>query len=429
MHLRRVHIRNLRSIDELEWKLPEGAQGPGWHVVLGDNGSGKSTFLQAIAIALIGPQQLPALRQSWHGWLRRGASEAVVDLDLCPVTLPSIRPVGVRLALVQREGESEGEAVEISVSPASKDYSQTRNSGNIWSPWVAGGWFSASYGPFRRFSGGDPALEELFTSNPKLARHLSLFGEAVALTEALRWLQSLRFTQLENADSVESKLLEQVKTLINQPGFLPNEVQLQEVSSKKVTFIDGNGVEVPIQDLSDGYRSILSMTLELIRQISIWSSGEHVFTSDGSVVQAAGTVLIDEIDAHLHPTWQRTVGHWFRRYFPNIQFIVTTHSPLICQASEEGSVFVLPRQGTDEHGEMVKGVPLSRLLYGDVMDAYSTGVFGDGVTRSVAAQEKLQRLAELNAAEAERTLDEAERHEQEDLRQIMATSAGVVSAL
>lgn len=312
------------------------------------------------------------------------------------------------------------------MSPASAHYAQTRNSGNIWGPWVAGGWFSASYGPFRRFTGGDPALEELFTSNPKLARHLSLFGEAVALTEALRWLQNLRFTQLENADSVESKLLEQVKSLINQPGFLPNDVRLHEVSSKKVTFIDGNGVEVPIQDLSDGYRSILSMTLELVRQICLWTSGEHVFASDGSVVQAAGTVLIDEIDAHLHPTWQRTVGHWFRRYFPNVQFIVTTHSPLICQAAEVGSVFVLPQQGSDNHGGMVEGVALSRLLYGDVMDAYSTGVFGDGETRSDAAQQKLLRLAELNAAEAERPLDATERREQDELRQIMANSASVV---
>jgi energy-coupling factor transporter ATP-binding protein EcfA2 len=416
MHLRRVHIRNLRSIDELEWRLPEDARGPGWHVVLGDNGSGKSTFLQAIAIALIGPQQLPALRQSWHGWLRRDEDEAIVDLDLCPVDPSSLRPVGVRLARAQSEGESEEEVVELSASPTSEPYSHTRNSGNIWGPWVAGGWFSASYGPFRRFSGGDPAQEELFTSNPKLARHLSLFGEAVALTEALRWLQSLRFAQLEDVDSAESKLLEQVKTLINQPGFLPNDARLHDVSSKKVTFLDGNGVEVPIQDLSDGYRSILSMTLELIRQLSLWAPADHVFTADGGMVQSAGTVLIDEIDAHLHPTWQRTIGHWFLRYFPNLQFIVTTHSPLICQAAERGSVYVLPRQGTEEQGQMVEGVALSRLLYGDVMDAYSTGVFGDGVTRSVAAQEKLQRLAELNAAEAARPLDPAEQREHTGVR-------------
>lgn len=427
MHLRRIHIRNLRSIGELEWKLPDDAKGPGWHVVLGDNGAGKSTFLQAIAIALIGPKELPALRQSWHGWLKRDAEEAVVDLVLSPAEPSSTRPAGVRFLRVQRAGESEGETVELSASAASEAYAQTRNAGNLWGPWVAGGWFSASYGPFRRFAGGDPAQEELFTSNPKLARHLSLFGEAVALTEALRWLQSLRFAQLEDVNSPDSKLLERVKALINQPEFLPNEVRLHEISSKKVSFVDGNGAEVSIQDLSDGYRSILSMTLELVRQLSLWIPGEQVFAKEGSHVEAAGTVLIDEIDAHLHPTWQRTVGHWFRRTFPNIQFIVTTHSPLICQAAEGGSVFVLPRPGSDDQGHMVEGVELNRLLYGDVMDAYSTGAFGDGTTRSEAALEKLERLAELNTTEGERALSEAEQREQETLRQIMPNAASKAS--
>lgn len=431
MHLRRIHLQNIRSIEELVWELPDDADGPGWHVILGDNGAGKSTVLRAVALALIGPKEAPALRQPWKGWLRRGATEASIDLDLYPAMEPVPRgpgrPVGVCLSLVRsaQEPPSEEESVEISFSPRSAQYAQTRNSGNVWSASVIGGWFSASYGPFRRFAGGDPAQEELASSNPKLARHLSLFGEAVALTEGPRWLQSLRFKQLETPDSAESRLLERIKTLINQPGFLPHEVHLQDVSSTGVTFLDGSGVEVPIQDLSDGYRSILSMTLELIRQMAMWMSSPdtHLFSPDGGLVQASATVLIDEIDAHLHPTWQRTIGHWFRRYFPNVQFIVTTHSPLICQAADVGSVFLLPRPGTDERGEMLRGDRLRRLLYGNVLDAYSTGVFGEGVTRSEAAQAKLQRLAQLNTAEGDRQLSEAELSEQEELRRVMPTAA------
>ena len=51
---------------------------------------------------------------------------------------------------------------------------------------------------------------------------------------------------------------------------------------------------------------------------------------------APGVVLIDEVDAHLHPTWQRRIGLWFREHFPKLQFIVSTHSPLICQAATVG---------------------------------------------------------------------------------------------
>ncbi|MEZ4363859.1 MAG: AAA family ATPase [Kofleriaceae bacterium] len=154
-------------------------------------------------------------------------------------------------------------------------------------------------------------------------------------------------------------------------------------------------------------------------------AAEHLFSADGGVVQASATVLIDEVDAHLHPTWQRTIGQWLLRYFPNVQFLVTTHSPLICQAAEAGSVFLLPRPGSGESGEMLRGDRLQRLLYGNVLDAYSTGAFGEGVTRSDAALDKLERLAALNAAELQGQLSKQEQDEQDELRRIMPTAASV----
>lgn len=56
MLLRQIQIRNVRSIRSLDWELAESRPGAGWHVVVGDNGSGKSTFLRSAALALIGPR-------------------------------------------------------------------------------------------------------------------------------------------------------------------------------------------------------------------------------------------------------------------------------------------------------------------------------------------------------------------------------------
>src|SRR5438132_1106565 len=58
-----------------------------------------------------------------------------------------------------------------------------------------------------------------------------------------------------------------------------------------------------------------------------------------------GVVLIDEVDSHLHPEWQRQIGFWLKRHFPKMQFIVTTHSPLICQAADVKGLFHLPAPG------------------------------------------------------------------------------------
>ncbi|HEY0190395.1 MAG TPA: AAA family ATPase, partial [Kofleriaceae bacterium] len=195
-----------------------------------------------------------------------------------------------------------------------------------------------------------------------------------------------------------------------------------------VEFTDASGFKIDVLDLSDGYRSILSMTFDLIRQIAMTYGAEHVFSHDRSRVAPSGIVLVDEIDAHLHPSWQRTIGLWLCKHFPNMQFIVSTHSALVCQAAEVGSVYRLPHPGTDDPGGMVTGVALHRLLYGNVLDAYSTGVFGDGITRSDSGQDKLEQLAELNTRELVGELSDAEKQTQTELREILPTEASVAAS-
>ncbi len=80
MYLREIEITNLRALEKVKWTLPKDQTGPGWHVILGDNGSGKSSFLQAVALALIGPDEAPALRQNFRQWLRSGTERADINL-------------------------------------------------------------------------------------------------------------------------------------------------------------------------------------------------------------------------------------------------------------------------------------------------------------------------------------------------------------
>lgn len=416
MYVRRVNITNVRSIAELSWELPADVDGAGWHVILGDNGSGKSSFLRSIALVLIGADAAAGLRQSWADWIRSGADQSTINVAISP---PMSRSPGIPVTLALHRDSN-------SISTVGQ---YPRSLRNVWNHSAVGGWFCASYGPFRRFTGGDAEIEKLFQSQPYLARHLSLFGEAVALTEALSWLQSLKFKGLEGLS--EGSLLGPIMEFVNQPGFLPHGVRLQDVTSSGIVFADASGFTVPVQNLSDGYRSILSMTFELVRQMALTFGADGLFSSDHTAIAQPGVVIIDEVDAHLHPTWQRTIGVWFRKHFPRVQFIVSTHSPLICQAAEVGTVFRLPRPGADpaeDRGEMVDGLARNRLLYGNVLDAYGTGVFGDGVTRSDSALEKLERLAELNTQELVGSLSADERQAQSDLREMLPTDASATQA-
>lgn len=95
--------------------------------------------------------------------------------------------------------------------------------------------------------------------------------------------------------------------------------------------------EMIVDDLSDGFRSILSMVADLsYRMVRLNPQLE-----EQAVLETPGVVLIDEIDMHLHPLWQQTVLLDMQRAFPKVQFIVTTHSPQVLSSVPAESVRVL----------------------------------------------------------------------------------------
>ena len=132
-------------------------------------------------------------------------------------------------------------------------------------------------------------------------------------------------------------------------------------------------------------------------------------------IVAPGVVLIDEVDAHLHPNWQRDIGPWLCRLFPNVQFIVTTHSPFVCQQAIRGSIWKLPTPGTDEKFRRVEGEELARLIYGDALDALESAAIGVAHNRSAVAQEMMEELAALDRRQTRNTLAETDRRRRAEL--------------
>src|SRR3954463_13570210 len=80
MFIRRAIVSNVRSIQDLTWS--PGGDRAGWNVILGDNGAGKSSFLRALALCLVGPKEAVAARQDWNAWLRSGSKNGTVSIQL-----------------------------------------------------------------------------------------------------------------------------------------------------------------------------------------------------------------------------------------------------------------------------------------------------------------------------------------------------------
>jgi energy-coupling factor transporter ATP-binding protein EcfA2 len=159
-----------------------------------------------------------------------------------------------------------------------------------------------------------------------------------------------------------------------------------------IPMIIRRGVRLGINELSDGYQAVLVIIFDLILRYA------YLFSTLPDPLAGTATVIIDEVDLHLHVHWQRTVLRQLSTLFPGTQFVVTTHSPAVVQAAldDRHAIIVLrERQGT------VQAFPLSeraqrRLRYASIGSLFVDKLLFDAESRySVQVQtdeEEVQRL-------------------------------------
>jgi len=412
MYIKKVEIKNIRSIKEFTMEFPEGKEA-GWHVLIGDNGAGKTSVLQAIALVV--SDSLETADVSFYtslytrNWVRfnteAGTIKVSIEGDFLLDDHDNYNKSQNSINDQELEIRKEFWAVpnyKLSYLSEQKIKAQkSARQGDERKSVVKNGWFAASFGPLRRFGGGGGAnLSKMDISAPRIASHISLFGEDVAFPEVIEWLKDLDYRRL-NGDEVAAKMLKNIIDFVNLSKMLPNETVIDKITSDGIIFKDKYNIKAELLQLSYGYQSVLALTLELIRQMLKVYKVEQVFNGT-TQIELPGVVMIDEVDAHLHPTWQTRIGQWFTRYFPNFQFIVTTHSPLICRScvNEEGkingTIWRLPNPEVDDVGGLLNDTDRDRLIYGNVLDAYGTRAFGENVERTIASQELLKELSRLD---------------------------------
>jgi len=121
---------------------------------------------------------------------------------------------------------------------------------------------------------------------------------------------------------------------------------------------------VPVSDLGLGYQSVLAWVVDLASRLFT------AFPDSPDPLVEPCVVLVDEIDIHLHPRWQRTLLADISAIFPNAQFIVTAHSPLIVQAATDANLAVLRRVGDhveiDQSASSVRNWRVDQILTSDL---------------------------------------------------------------
>ncbi|AUG79455.1 hypothetical protein CFP65_4731 [Kitasatospora sp. MMS16-BH015] len=142
--------------------------------------------------------------------------------------------------------------------------------------------------------------------------------------------------------------------------------------------VEADGVELPLESLGGGARALVSLVAELLRQAHRYEPEEElVVPGTPPTAPIAGLALIDDAEAHLHPAWQQRLGEWLVAHFPNLQFVVATHSPYLCQAADPGGLIHLPGpEQPPAPPRVLDEDEQQRVVYGSGDDAVVSPLFG-----------------------------------------------------
>jgi hypothetical protein len=182
---------------------------------------------------------------------------------------------------------------------------------------------------------------------PGVARVDNLFNPFLPLPDPTAWLLSLPPAQLID-------VTEKLKRLLA----LEEGTRIVADQERGEVTIRMRRTRSSLDELSDGYQSMLVLVCDVMRT---------VLTTWDTVEQAEGIVLIDELGAHLHPTWRMRIVGALREVLPRMQFIVSTHDPLCLRGLEDGEVIVLRRNERQRIVSLsdlppVKGLRVDQLL-------------------------------------------------------------------
>lgn len=231
-------------------------------------------------------------------------------------------------------------------------------------------------------------------SADRASRFITLFHEAASLAEGVTWLVNLHLRRLEGRPGAE-QLLDSVLALLTD-DLLPDDYRIQKVDSDGL-WVTHRSRTFPLREMSDGLRTVTAFILDLVRHLhTAHGTLPAERTADGTLaISLPGVVLVDEIDAHLHVSWQQRIGDWLKAHFPRIQFIVTTHSPYICQAADPGGLIRLAGPDEDAPPRVIEDELYQRIVYGSGDDAVLSDLFGLDSPYSPRAVGLRRELADL----------------------------------
>ena len=334
MFLESIQLKNFRSIRELEisFETPLDEQGESeirkWTLLLGQNGVGKSSLLKAIGLLLGGSDALAKLLGQPSSWVRNRCKAAEVS-GVLRTAQGERREIALRI----NKDDSISELLyknRGSLDPLDRAISHT-----------ARNYFVVGYGALRRLAIDESIARR--SQKPLRAQSLeTLFDSDAVLNPLQSWAMGLEY---RTGDEGLRIIRRTMNDLLPDVSFVTIDRDQGDLIFKTP---DGN---VPLSYLSDGYQNVAAWIGDLLYRIT------DVFGDYQKPMEARGLLLIDEIDSHLHPAWQRQLREFLTNKLPNFQIIGTSHSLLTMHQFGEGECFILERDSDSRNAVQLRAFP------------------------------------------------------------------------
>lgn len=381
MFLKKLSLKNFKCLSSIELSFEKTTTvNRQWTFILGENGTGKSNILKSIALVTSGSTALGELLGNVDDWIKYSENSCSITAELATkkgeeriISLQLNR--GDNLSKIISNNRDSLHLIDDAIENADRNY------------------FVVAYGASRRLS------NEFFSNFEKSRNNRSinvrnLFDNNSSLNPLAAWIIELDYRSGNEGIQLVKEALQDFL-----PGISFHSIDKQK---KQVLFQTVDGI-IPLEQLSDGYQNMAAWIGDLLFRIT------ETFKDYKKPLESRGLLLIDEVDLHLHPKWQRKLYDFIGSKLPNFQVVATTHSPLTAQQAETGELYALKRN-TNNIIEIIpfNGSPKSLLVNQLLMSP----IFGMETDESYEVQRAKIEYHTLKSKESSLSLEEKEKLKQ-----------------
>ena len=369
MKISKLRLKNIKCFEDIELSFEDGGGGvKDWSLIVGDNGQGKTTILRGLAVGLCDREGASALLADLYGgFLRR--EETNGSIEVCLIEADDEKyTIETRI-----EGDNESISQDVFIGDyvgVNKDYK------NKIDDFKRDNLFAVAYGAGRSVE-GDRSYEEY-----------ALVDSLYTLFKYEHPLQNAELGASRVKIHAKEKEWKKLQSILKEVLMLEPTDKI--LLGRKGLCVETRRGEETFHNLSDGYKSLTSVIIDFI-------SWNLLYKPDFDLNDLSGIFIIDELEQHLHPKWQRKIVKILSEQFPKVQFICSTHTPICALGLSDLKCesWLFKAAYVNNHSEIerfdlqedFKGYRADQILTSDI--------FGLTDARSVSIEDKLKEYRKI----------------------------------